>query len=99
MMSARRGAMLGLKNYFLQHSKDMHVVLEGYQEGMKQQMVSGLTNTAKSLWLSTLYEEQNTSMVVITHNLFQAQKLYDDLEEFIVPLSFINKMSGFKFPD
>lgn len=77
--------MLGLKNYYKQHAKDMHAILEGYQEGMKQQLVSGLTNTAKSLWLAALYEEKKTSMVAVTHNLYQAQKLYDDLEELLGP--------------
>nr|WP_230459120.1 transcription-repair coupling factor [Terrilactibacillus tamarindi] len=59
------------------------MILEGYNEGMKNQLVSGLAGSAKSLWLSSLFLKSDKTMVVVTHNLLQAQKLYDDLEDLV----------------
>nr|WP_229745663.1 transcription-repair coupling factor [Pullulanibacillus pueri] len=55
-------------------------MLEGFSNGMRQQFVAGLSNASKSLWVSSLYEDRHETILVVTHNLFQAQKLYDDLE-------------------
>ncbi|MFC4620368.1 transcription-repair coupling factor [Camelliibacillus cellulosilyticus] len=72
--------MLGLQRYFMEHVMDINTVIEGFEGGMRQQFLSGLANAAKSLWISSLYEKMEQTIVVVTHNLFQAQKLYDDLE-------------------
>lgn len=77
--------MLGLKKYYSEQFTEIDEVLDGFSSGMKQQLVSGLTNAAKSLWVTSMYEKQKKTMVVVTNNLFQAQKLYDDLEELIDP--------------
>ncbi|MGV3488445.1 MAG: transcription-repair coupling factor [Tuberibacillus sp.] len=71
--------MLGLKQYFESHLMDLRTVDDGFEGGMRQQLVSGLTNAAKSLWISSLYERRKGPIFVVTHNLYQAQKLYDDL--------------------
>jgi transcription-repair coupling factor (superfamily II helicase) len=73
--------LLGLKRYFESHLMDLRTIEDGFEGGMRQQLVSGLTNAAKSLWITSLYESRKTPIVVVTHNLFQAQKLYDDLSE------------------
>ncbi len=75
--------VLGLKTYFENHIQDVDMILEGYHEGMKNQLVSGLAGSAKSLWLSSLFLKRDKTMVVVTHNLLQAQKLYDDLEDLV----------------
>ncbi|TCP22542.1 transcription-repair coupling factor [Scopulibacillus darangshiensis] len=77
--------MLGLQRYYTEQFKDIDAILDGFESGMKQQLVSGLTNAAKSLWIASMYEERGKTMVVVTHNLFQAQKLQEDLEELIDP--------------
>lgn len=75
--------MLGLKRYFSNHLVDLQAVADGFKQGMKQQLVSGLTNAAKTLWLSSLREDNSQVMVIVTHNLYQAQKIYDDLIELV----------------
>ncbi|MFT8318658.1 MAG: transcription-repair coupling factor [Sporolactobacillus sp.] len=76
--------MLGLGTYYRQKLEEIQAVLEGYEGGMTQQLVSGLSGSAKSLFISTLYHEQpKRSMVAVTHNLYQGQKLISDLESLI----------------
>lgn len=77
--------MLGLKRYLSNHLLDLQAVSDGFKQGMKQQLVAGLTNAAKTLWFSSLYENNKESMVIVTHNLYQAQKIYDDLIELLNP--------------
>lgn len=72
--------MYGLKRYFSNHLMDLKIVIDGYQSGMRHQLVTGLAGGAKSLWISSLYDSRKETIVVVTHNLFQAQKLFDDLE-------------------
>ncbi|MCO7176931.1 transcription-repair coupling factor [Sporolactobacillus kofuensis] len=75
--------MLGLSHYYQQHIDELHTVLEGYEQGMLQQLVSGLSGGAKSLWIASLYQQRQQASVVVTHNLYQGQKLYNDLEGLI----------------
>lgn len=75
--------MLGLSQYYQQKINEIQTVLDGYRQGMKQQLVSGLSGGAKALWITALYEQRNQTTVVVTHNLFQGQKLYNDLEGLI----------------
>ncbi|WEG12727.1 transcription-repair coupling factor [Pullulanibacillus sp. KACC 23026] len=73
--------MQGLKRYFSDHLNDLKAVSEGLSAGMKQQVVYGLVGSAKSLWIHSLYQSQQETVVVVSNNLFQAQKLYEDLVE------------------
>ncbi|MDG5789985.1 transcription-repair coupling factor [Evansella sp. AB-P1] len=58
---------------------DVTSIIEGIEANLSEQMVSGLVGSARSLLLATVFEKTKRSQLVITHNLFQAQKLYDDL--------------------
>lgn len=78
-----RSAMIGLSSFFEQRLDELRSVQEGFAGGMNRQLVSGLTGSAKSLWIASLYRQRLESVVVVTHNLFQGQKLYNDLEELI----------------
>ncbi|WP_085522372.1 transcription-repair coupling factor [Tuberibacillus sp. Marseille-P3662] len=75
--------MEGLKQYFAQEVAEIDTVIDGFADGMNQQLVAGLTNASKSLWIASLFEKRSKPMVVVTHNLYQAQKLYEDLEELL----------------
>ncbi|MDF2909215.1 MAG: mfd [Sporolactobacillus laevolacticus] len=75
--------MLGLSHYYQQKIDEIQTVLEGYEQGMTQQLVSGLSGGAKSLWIAALYQKRKQASVVVTHNLYQGQKLYNDLEGLI----------------
>ncbi len=60
---------------------DLRAVSDGFQAGMKQQFVSGLIGSAKAFWIQSLYQILGETVVLVSHNLFQAQKLYEDLVE------------------
>ncbi|MBP2242588.1 transcription-repair coupling factor (superfamily II helicase) [Cytobacillus eiseniae] len=70
--------MIGLKQMISQE-EDVRSVLSGIKEGLKEQLISGLSGSARTLFLASVYEETQKPMLVITHNLLQAQKLYDDI--------------------
>lgn len=54
-------------------------IIEGIDASLSEQMISGLAGSARSLLLASIFKKTNRSQLVVTHNLFQAQKLYDDL--------------------
>ena len=70
--------MLGLKRLFNQQ-EEMSNVIAGIEEGLHEQLVAGLSGSARTLYIASIYEKLNRPIVIITYNLLQAQKLYDDL--------------------
>lgn len=74
--------MLGLKKIIGQQD-DFRSVLAGVTEGLKEQLISGLSGSARTLFLAAVYEETKKPMLVVTHNLLQAQKLYEDFVQLL----------------
>ena len=70
--------MQGLLNYFCDND-DFQSLRTGMSEGLREQLVSGLSNSARTLLMACLYQSDQQAQLVVTHNLFQAQKLYEDL--------------------
>ncbi|MFC5733321.1 transcription-repair coupling factor [Cytobacillus gottheilii] len=70
--------MLGLKRIFGQQD-DVVSILSGVQEGLKEQLIAGLSGSARALFISSVYEQSKRPILIVTHNLLQAQKLYDDI--------------------
>ncbi|GAE27711.1 transcription-repair coupling factor [Halalkalibacter wakoensis JCM 9140] len=70
--------MSGLQQY-LRINDEIKAVSNSIEANMKEQLISGLTGSARTLFMSTIYLESKRPMLVVTHNLYQAQKLYDDL--------------------
>ena len=70
--------MNGLQNLFSKQD-DVHSLIAGIDEGLKEQIVSGLTGSSRSLLLASVYEKTNRPILLVTHNLLQAQKLHEDL--------------------
>ncbi|MFN3366115.1 MAG: transcription-repair coupling factor, partial [Exiguobacterium mexicanum] len=50
-----------------------------------RQLVTGLTTSAKALVLAGLTKNSPRRLVVVTHNMYQAQKMYDQLESLVGP--------------
>jgi len=44
-----------------------------------RQLVTGLTTSAKALVLAGLVKDHARRLVVVTHNMYQAHKIYDQL--------------------
>jgi len=60
---------------------DLVTVTDGIRSGMKEQLVSGLAGSARSVFIAALHAQLQRPIVVMTHNMFSAQKLIEDLEE------------------
>ncbi|MFJ7729843.1 transcription-repair coupling factor [Neobacillus sp. NPDC097160] len=70
--------MNGLKSLFLQQ-EDVHSVIAGVEEGLKEQLIAGLSGSSRTVLTASIYEQMKRPIILVTHNLLQAQKLYDDI--------------------
>jgi transcription-repair coupling factor (superfamily II helicase) len=66
----------------LEH-KEAESVISGITAGLKEQLVSGLSGSARSAFIASVYQKTEQPAIVLTYNLLQAQKLYDDLLQFM----------------
>lgn len=73
--------MKGLYQY-LREKEDINSVIEGISLGLKEQLVAGLSGTARSFFISLIDRAVKKKTIIITHQLLHAQQLYDDLIEF-----------------
>ena len=83
--------LLGLKKFFLQDD-DVRAVLDGIEAELSEQMIAGLTGSARTLLLASVFEQTKRPQLIVTNNLFQAQKLYDDL------IGLIGEQSVYLYP-
>lgn len=74
--------MNGLQNLFSKHD-DVHSLITGIDEGLKEQLISGLSGSSRSMLIASVYEKTGQSILIVTPNLLQAQKLQEDLANFI----------------
>ena len=51
----------------------------GVNEGLKEQLIAGLSGSARTVLIASIYEQRGNTDPLVTHNLLQAQKLYDDI--------------------
>ncbi|MHA6252902.1 transcription-repair coupling factor [Oceanobacillus sp. CAU 1775] len=68
-------------NEFLQSKEDIQSILQGISNGMKEQLVAGLSGSARSMLVSVINQSMKRPVLLVTHQLIQAQQLYDDLVE------------------
>ncbi|GAB2564062.1 transcription-repair coupling factor [Gracilibacillus alcaliphilus] len=73
--------MYELKQALKQHD-DVHSVIDGVASGLKEQFIAGLSGSARSVFATLLQESTNKKTLIVTHQLTQAQQLYDDIMEF-----------------
>ena len=55
--------------------------MEGIAGGMREQMISGLAGSSRQVMLAAIRRGLNRPMLIVTHNLFAAQKIAEDLQE------------------
>lgn len=67
---------------FLKDKEDIQSVMSGISNGFKEQLVAGLTGTARSLFVATVDQSYPKRKLIITHQLIHAQQLYEDMIEF-----------------
>ena len=74
--------MKGIIRYFIQNP-DFGSILTGFNQGLREQMAAGLSGSARQVFLSALHQELSRPLFVVTHNMFQAQKMYEDMIELV----------------
>lgn len=62
-----------------QKNKELKTIFKGIKANTKEQLVTGLVGSARALMMAASYKETKRSQVIVTHNLFQAQKIHEDL--------------------
>ncbi|SDJ72474.1 transcription-repair coupling factor [Salimicrobium halophilum] len=72
--------MNGVKD-FLRPQEDIASIIDGVKGGVKEQMVAGVSGTSRSMLVSIVQEAVDKPVLLITHQLNQAQQLYEDLQE------------------
>ncbi|MEN2766719.1 transcription-repair coupling factor [Ornithinibacillus xuwenensis] len=66
-------------NQYLQAKEDIHSIISGVNSGLKEQLVAGLSGSARSMLVSAVEASTSQPILLITYQLVQAQQLYDDL--------------------
>lgn len=74
--------MFGLKQLFIGQD-DTRSVIAGIEGGLREQLVAGLSGSARTVFLASVYNETKKPLLIVTYNLLQAQKLYDDLIQLV----------------
>lgn len=86
-MLLREGNNGGIKvkdlNEYLQSMKDIQSIITGVDGGLKEQMVAGLSGSARSMLVSAIEASTKRPILLVTYQLVQAQQLYDDLSVFL----------------
>ncbi|WP_163583002.1 transcription-repair coupling factor [Gracilibacillus saliphilus] len=73
--------MYEIKRY-LQNRDDVYSIINGVESGLKEQLVSGLSGSARSMFTTLIQEATHKKTLIVTHQLTQAQQLYEDMLEF-----------------
>ncbi|WP_409276188.1 transcription-repair coupling factor [Neobacillus sp. SCS-31] len=74
--------MEGLKTLFLEQ-EDIQSVISGAEGGLKEQLVAGLSGSSRTVLAASIYKQTGRPILLVTHNLLQAQKLYDDISSLL----------------
>ncbi|MBA4495817.1 transcription-repair coupling factor [Paenactinomyces guangxiensis] len=69
--------------HILRQDNDFQSTVVGLERNLKEQLVAGLTGTARMLYVAALVHESKRPVLLVTHNLNQAQKAAEDLQEFL----------------
>lgn len=66
----------------LGQTKQVQSVLKNQRPGIKQ-LLTGLSGSAKTLFLATIYKQQRQPLLIIESNTFQANQVADDLSNLL----------------
>lgn len=64
-----------------QSDSDFQSIVSGIRSGMREQLVSGLAGSARQVMTAALHQELDRPIIIVTHNLYAAQKIAEDLHE------------------
>ncbi|RTE08072.1 transcription-repair coupling factor [Paenibacillus whitsoniae] len=64
---------------------DFQTIVTGLKSEMKEQLIAGLTGSSRQVMIASLVRELDRPLFVVTHNMFAAQKIAEDLLECLSP--------------
>lgn len=64
---------------------DFKSITAGVRAGMREQLISGLSGSSRQILMAAIHQDQQRPLLVVTHNMFSAQKIADDLQEVLSP--------------
>jgi transcription-repair coupling factor (superfamily II helicase) len=65
------------------HGSEFQNISKALDSGIKEQLVTGLNGSSRTLLMSALYQAKDEAQLIVTHNLHHAQKIYEDLIEWL----------------
>lgn len=60
---------------------DFQTIVAGVRTGMREQLISGLSGSSRQVMIAALAGQLDRPLFVVTHNMFSAQKITEDLLE------------------
>ncbi|MEX2416475.1 MAG: transcription-repair coupling factor [Paenibacillaceae bacterium] len=60
---------------------DFTSIVSGIRQGMKEQLISGLAGSSKQILMAAVHTELQRPMMIVTHNMFAAQRIVEDLND------------------
>lgn len=67
----------------MRQDQDFQSTVMGLEQNLKEQLVVGLSGTARAVYVAFIYQETKRPVLLVTHNLNQAQKVVEDLQELL----------------
>ena len=64
-----------------QNDHDFQTIIGGIRSGMREQLISGLAGSSRQVMVAALRQQLERPLIIVTHNLFAAQKIAEDLQE------------------
>lgn len=73
--------MLNALMQALSEERDIDSIAAGVKSGLKEQLVSGLSGSSRQVMMAALAHKLERPVLIVTHNMFSAQKAMEDLQE------------------
>ncbi|EJL23456.1 transcription-repair coupling factor [Brevibacillus sp. BC25] len=67
----------------MKQDTNVGTIVAGLEKGLYEQLVSGLAGSARQVLMASLQQMSDRPVCVVTHNMYQAQKVYEDLIELV----------------
>jgi len=67
----------------IKQDANIGTIIAGLQRGLHEQLVSGLAGSSRQAFMAALHQATNRAVCVVTHNMYQAQKVYEDVIELV----------------
>ncbi|MBG9772329.1 transcription-repair coupling factor [Brevibacillus laterosporus] len=69
----------------IKEDSNFGTILAGLSQGLHEQLMAGLSGSARHIFMAAVYQESKRPLCIVTHNMFQAQKVYEDVAELLSP--------------